>query len=531
MSAALTQFHFLRPYWLLGIPVALLIYAAHAFRDDIRSRWKNVIAPELLDHLIVPRTGGWSIRPIHLVTLGLLLGSISLAGPTWRRETPPFTEDKAPLVIALDLSQTMDAVDLNPTRLERAKLKLHDLLKARSGARTALFVYAGSAHMVVPLASDDKLFDLYLDSLSTSLMPETGKNTRLALQTIQQFLSNESVPGTVLFVTDGVEPSAKAALSDFVKQGKNSVLVLGVGTSRGAPIRTAAGEFLTGPAGNRVFSKVDIAALKALDDLGVSVTTLTLDDSDVQWIERHVQNHLQAALDKNANLRWVDQGYWLVFPIALLAAMWFRKGWTVQWSSGALAIFFLLPSPASPPDHFRFIDLWLTADQQGRYFFQKQDFATAAARFDDPMWKGFALARANDCAAAIDQFAISDSAEAWYNQGNCLAHLNKLKAAVSAYQQALQRRPGWTEAQDNSKLVQSLIPPEPKEEEGDEVAPDFKPDKIEFDKKGKEGKKKMQAMQIDPEKMADIWMRNIQTTPADFLRQRFAIEAGKHAAP
>jgi Ca-activated chloride channel homolog len=531
MNGVLSQFHFLRPYWLLGIPLAGLIYAAHAFRDDIRSRWKNVIAPELLDHLIVPRAGGWGIRPIHLVAFGLLLGSIGLAGPTWRRETPPFTEDKAPLVIALDLSQTMDAIDLNPTRLERAKLKLHDLLKTRRGARTALFVYAGSSHMVVPLASDDRLFDLYLDSLSTGLMPESGKNTQVALQTIQQFLSTESVPGTVLLVTDGVEPAAKPALRDFLRQGKDSAVVLGVGTSRGAPVRTAAGDFLTGPGGNRVFSKLDVGALKDLSDVGVAATTLTLDDSDVQWIERHVQNHLQAALDNNAKLRWVDEGYWLVFPVAVLAAMWFRKGWTVQWSSGALAIYFLFPASPSQPVHFRFIDLWLTADQQGRYLFQKGQFTTAAARFDDPMWKGFALARANDYAAALDEFALSDSAEAWYNQGNCLAHLNKLKEAASAYQQALQRRPDWPAALDNLKLVRSLIPPKPKKEEGDEVSPDVQPDKIEFDKKGKEGKKHMQAMQMDPEKMADIWMRNIQTTPADFLRQRFAIEAGKRAAP
>jgi Ca-activated chloride channel family protein len=67
----------------------------------------------------------------------------------------PFTEDKAPLVIALDLSQTMDAIDLDPTRLERAKLKIRDLLEERSGARTALSVYAGTTHMVLPFTTDD----------------------------------------------------------------------------------------------------------------------------------------------------------------------------------------------------------------------------------------------------------------------------------------------------------------------------------------------------------------------------------------
>ena len=122
MNAWLHSFHFLRPIWLSVIPFAVIIYVTHSFRDDIRAHWKKVIAPDLLEHLIVKKAGGWTLRPIHMICLVLILGAIAIAGPTWRREQPPFTEDKAPLVVALDLSQTMDAIDLDPTRLERAKL-------------------------------------------------------------------------------------------------------------------------------------------------------------------------------------------------------------------------------------------------------------------------------------------------------------------------------------------------------------------------------------------------------------------------
>lgn len=530
MSDWLSAFHFLRPWWLLLFPFAVILYVMHSFREDIRARWKKVIAPDLLDHLIVKRPSRWTVRPIHMISLGLVLSSLALAGPTWRREKPPFTEDKAPLVIALDLSQTMDAIDIDPTRLERAKLKIRDLLGLRNGARTALFVYAGSAHIVVPLTADDKLFSMYLDALSTSLMPKAGKDTTKAIASIHDFLSDEEVPGTLLIVTDGIEPKAQPALRRFLADGKDSIVVLGVGTSRGAPIRAAGNHFVENSSGQRIFSKLDVDALKSLSATGIPATTVTLDDSDVQWIQRHVQNHLKTAQEKNAQTRWMDAGYWLVLPIAALAALWFRKGWTVQWS-GAFAIFLLFPHPTAEGISRRFLDLWLTPDQQGRYYFQKGIYPAAAAHFENPMWKGIAFARAADYASALDQFAASDSAEAWYNQGNALAHLHKFQDAVHAYEQALLRRPGWRDAEVNLNLVRSWIPPPKKDHEDQEMAPSVEPGETEVEEKGQKGKKGVQEFRMDSEKMADIWMRNIQTSPADFLRRRFAIQTSEQNAP
>jgi len=528
MSSWLSAFHFLHPAWLLLIPVAALVYFSHSFREDIRARWKKVIAPELLEHLIVKKTGRWTIRPIQMITLGLALGSLALAGPAWRREKPPFTEDKAPLVIALDLSGTMDAIDLEPTRLERAKLKIHDLLRVRNGAPTALLVYAGTAHLVVPFTSDQQLFSMYLDALSTSLMPKAGKDTRQALSSAKALLDDADVPGTVLFITDGIEEAARASLQNFVDNTEDSILVLAAGTSRGGPIRIGGNRFVEDSSGRRLFSKLDVDALKSLSSIGIAATTLTLDNSDVEWIQRRVQSHLQTAQERNAQARWIDEGYWLVLPIAALAALWFRKGWTVQWSRGALACFLLLPSPTAQDLRQRFIDLWLTPDQQGRYLFEKGNYAGAADHFADPMWKGEAFARAGNYVAALDQFALSDSAEAWYNQGNCLAHLGKFPDAVRAYEQALQRRPQWNEAQENLALVRALVPPPKKNDDQQQVVPP-NPERgdTEQEDKGRKGKEVTQQAQMDPEKMADIWMRNIQTSPADFLRRRFAIQASE----
>jgi Ca-activated chloride channel family protein len=245
----------------------------------------------------------------------------------------------------------------------------------------------------------------------------------------------------------------------------------------------------------------------------------------MQWVQRRVQSHLKTAQEKNPQTRWVEEGYWLVLPIAVLAALWFRKGWTVQWSGGALVLFLFFPHLTAEDLRQRFLYLWMTPDQQGRYYFQKGEYPVAAGRFENPMWKGLAFSRDGNFSSALDQFSLSDTAEAWYNQGNALAHLQKFPEAVHAYEQALQKRPGWTDAEENLKLVRALIPPPKKKEDQQELPPDAERGETEMEEKGEKGKKALQRAQMDPEKMADIWMRNIQTSPADFLRRRFAIQA------
>ncbi len=179
-----------------------------------------------------------------------------------------------------------------------------------------------------------------------------------------------------------------------------------------------------------------------------------------------------------------------------------------------------------------FLDLWMTPDQQGRHYFEKGDYKTAAGRFKDPMWKGVALYRAADYQGALNAFALSGTAQSYYDQGNALAQLGKYPEAVKSYEEALKGRPGWKEARDNLALVTSLIPPPPKKDttpQGD-IPPTFKPDQVQFDDtKGKKGK--VQVPKWDEKQMADVWLRTIQTTPADFLRQKFAIQAREGAPP
>ena len=254
----LADFHFLRPLWLLLIPVAPLLYWYVARRENVSIRWGQIIAPHLLEHLVVGAARRLQFRPIHLICLILLIGGVALSGPTWEREVPPFTKDKAPMVIVLDLSRSMDAIDIQPTRLERTKQKIRDLLNQRAGARNALFVYAGTSHMVLPFTEDPAIVELFLSSLSTSLMPKDGNDASAALRAAQVLLAGDEVPGTILFVTDGIERRDFPAFRAHRDTSRDQIVVLGVGTARGGPVSIGNDRFLTDGNGRRVIEKLDV---------------------------------------------------------------------------------------------------------------------------------------------------------------------------------------------------------------------------------------------------------------------------------
>jgi Ca-activated chloride channel family protein len=494
--------HFLRPEWLAMLPVGAVL-AWHILRtQDASADWRHAIAPHLLKHLLVDGRDGVRFRPIHLTILLVVLGAVAAAGPTWRHERSPFVEDTAPLAVALDLSESMNATDVAPSRLERAKLKVRDLLALREGGRTALFAYSGTAHMVLPLTDDAKLVESYLDALGTDIMPVRGRNSAQALRTIDDGLAQEKTPGTLLFLTDAIEPAAFDAFARH--RGGNEIMVLAIGTAEGGAAR------------------LDLDALQRLKtEGGVRLATVTADDADVRWIVRRAASHLQQARDETGS-RWQDFGWWLTIPITLLAMFWFRKGWTVRWAAPALLAASVWPHGACAADR-SFADLWLTPDQQGRIAFERGDFAGAAASFGDPVWKGAALYRAGRFAQAADAFASRDTAEAWFDRGNALAHLGKLPEAVTAYREALTRRPDWPDATANLKLLETLIAARPKNDTQGSNELSDKPDQVRFDKKGEGGKSIAVAF---GSQAADVWMRNIRVSPADLLARRFSIEAG-----
>jgi Ca-activated chloride channel family protein len=261
-----------------------------------------------------------------------MMGILALSGPTWERQKTPFVQDEAPLVVALDLSQSMNTIDVQPTRLQRAQQKIRDLLALRAGARTGLIAYAGSSHMVLPLTEDAKVIEVYLASLGTELMPVAGKDPAKALRLAGEMLARETAAGTILFVTDGIAEKHAPAFAEYKKASPHQVLVLAVGTSKGGPVRQGKEDFLKDARGQRVISALDRKGLEALESqAGTYVIGVTLDSSDVDKLIRRIRNHLKSVQPVDERVPWEDYGYYLLFPVILFSLIWFRKGWTVGW--------------------------------------------------------------------------------------------------------------------------------------------------------------------------------------------------------
>ncbi|MCP1604890.1 VWA domain-containing protein [Pseudomonas citronellolis] len=506
MDIDLAAFHFLRPLWLLTLLPGVLLPLLWTRRHDLVRRLDGIIAPHLLQHLVITPQDNQRLRPVHLLGALLVLGGIAAAGPTWEQDRPAFLDNRAPLILALDLSSSMDADDVPPSRLEAAKHKLHDLIQRRAGGRTALLAYAGSAHLVLPATEDPALLDGFLQALSSNLIERQGKDALGAIEQAKRLLAAEQAPGTLVLLTDGADREQFAAIGKALQGSELQVLVLAVGS----------------PGGPAPFDAEGLKGLAGAADAPLG--SLTLNDDDLDWIELHAQQHFQAAQDDGRELHWKDAGYWLCWPLLGLALLNIRKGWRVHWLGAALLALGL--GWAAPPAHAGpLADAFFTADQQGRWAFEHEHYPQAAAHFQDTYWKGIAAYRAADYQLALATFARLDTAPAYFYLGNTYVHLSKFEQAIAAYRQALARQPQFPEAQANLALAEALQKDHDAQQEAG--PPDEKADKEVFDNTA--GKGKTLPSQTGQASSDEQWLSNLTTSPARFLKRKFLLQDAAHA--
>ncbi|KTC61968.1 hypothetical protein AO262_26080, partial [Pseudomonas fluorescens ABAC62] len=391
-----------------------------------------------------------------------------------------------PLVVLLELTPEMLATDSPPNRLEQARRKLYDLLQARSDAQTAIIVYAGSAHTLVPLSDDLVTSRNLLEALRPSLMPEPGHHADLAVQKALDLLAHSGLgQGRLLLIGSSLSKQERQGIRLLLQSNQSPPLsILGIGSREGTPVTQESGEFLKDEQGAILVPRLDSPTLKAFaSEMGGRYRAARLDDKDLRQLG--VLDPPQALRNDGQLLHldtWADQGYWLLLPLLLLAACAGRRGWS--WAdqgywlllpllllaacAGRRGWLFCLPlllmSVPQPSYAFEFQDLWLRPDQQGQYLLKKKRPAEAAEHFEDAQWQGVALYQAGNYAEAIKRFAQSNDAYAHYNRGNALAKSGELEAAIDAYEQALEAQPDLQPALKNKALVETLMQEQAKPE-------------------------------------------------------------------
>ncbi|WP_024689853.1 VWA domain-containing protein [Pseudomonas tremae] len=451
MTAALWP-HWLRPEWLLLMPLLALLIWRLWHRQKRAGRWQTLLPTQF--HAVLLSGGRGSNSKLPWIALGLawLLALFALLGPGWQRVEQISQKPVDPLVVILELTPQMLATDTSPTRLEQARRKLLDLLQKRSDAQTAIVVYAGSAHTLVPLSDDLVTSHNLLEAIRPSIMPVTGQRADLAVHKALHLLKQGALgQGRILLITSSLSETERQGIREALRGRSPPLLILGVGTAEGAPVTQENGSLLKDDQGAIMVPRLDSKSLgEFADQVDGSYHQARNDEEDLRSLglltsPQHVRSDGQVVqLDT-----WADQGHWFVLALLLIAALAGRRGWLF-----CLPLMFVFPQNSQA---FEFQDLWLRPDQQGQRLLEQHRPAEAAQRFEDPRWKGVALYEAQDYASAAQQFAQGTLAQDHYNRGNALAHSGELEAALDAYEQALDRQPDFLAAQSNRALVQNLL--------------------------------------------------------------------------
>lgn len=557
MLSALDTFHFLRPVWLLLIPLGWLLAWWLRRAGGALQAWRQIVDAELLEFLTVGDGKGGAGRWILVFAVAWTVASIAVAGPSFREKPSGLFKQVQATVVVFDLSRSMLATDLTPNRLEQARYKLIDLLDAAEEGQFGLVAFAGEPFLVSPLTDDTNTITNLVSALSPDIMPARGSDPVAAMRMAAELIREVGPVGSILMITDGASDRSIRQASELA-EGGISVSVLGVGTTDGAPIPVGESGVLRDASGSIVVPALEESMLKRLAAAGNGIyTRLTPDSTDLERLGSIAASDGRYDTTDTDRLRWQDEGPWLVLVLLPLAAFAFRRGVLLVF----LAMAFLPPVSKAAA----WQSAWKNAEQRAEQALQEERYADAARLSDDPMRKGMALYRGGQYEAAGEAFAAAAGPDAAYNLGNALAMQEQYEEAIAAYDNALAQDPEMEDAAHNKKVIEDLLKQQQEQEqqqqdqdqqnqeqessdsEEQQSESEGEPQENEepseeqqqqSEQGEEEGEKEQQEMQLSEEELDDEqkqaleqWLRRIPDDPGGLLRRKFLLEYQRRGAP
>ncbi len=447
-----TEFHFLRAGWIVLIPIAILLIFLFKRRMLTIGNWEKLIDKRLLPYVMSRRQLSDNQYKWWLISLISVLSIIALAGPTWERiEQPSFRTDQS-LVIALDLSRSMNAQDITPNRLTRAKLKILDILERRQGAQVALIVYSANAFTVTPLTSDTDTIIALINSIDTSIMPSRGSYPALAIDKGLQLLNQASVSnGEIILVTDGGITSDSFSSAQKLRDEGYRLSALGIGSMNGAPIPKETGGFITDNTGQITISRLEVDDLKDLVAIGGgNYTSITSNDQDIDTLLSEVYSAVRESDDSVTTDQWKEFGPWLLLIVVPFGSLLFRKGWVF--------VFLLTIMPIDNSVYaLDWNDLWKTKDQQAKEAMESGDYDKAIELFEDSEWLAAAHYKAGNYRQSANGYNNDSNIDHLYNYANSLAKIGQFEEAIENYEKVIAEEPNSEDAIYNLNLLKDLL--------------------------------------------------------------------------
>jgi len=476
MPIDFSEFHLLRAelLWLI-IPTLLALYGVRHMAKK-QSSWQKVISPHLLKFLMTPGEKQKSYVSFWLTGIIAVVIVFATSGPSFRQKSVPVFQAESARVILLDLSLSMDATDIKPARIDRAKHKIMDLLEKNSEGTIGLVVYAGDAFIISPLTSDSNTIASMIPTLSTGIMPVLGSRPDIAIKKAIALLENTNqTKGQIIWITDGIDREYIDKIIQSISNENHLLSILAVGTEQGAPIPLPNNNgFLKDTTGNIILPKLESANLKEITlSTNGQYVELSANSDDIDFILSTLEVDAEGGSsesDKRIS-RWIDDGYWITWVVLVLMFFKLFRRTDGQFMSSMSVIFSLIFISAIFPQkaHASFWDdLWKTKDQQASKAFTKKDYKKASGLFENNQWQGASNYKQNDFTAAVQQFSQSNDIGSIYNKANSLAKAQQLEQAIESYNQVLEQSPTHEDALFNKKIVEDLLKQQQEQQKQDQ---------------------------------------------------------------
>ena len=485
--------------WLLILPVALATLSGVLAKRD-RNRLAALVDFRLLDRLTASVSRQRRTAKHLLLLTALTLGILGLARPTWGERVTSIQTSGRDILIAIDVSRSMLANDIAPSRLLRAKMAAEDLISLLPGDRVGLLAFAGSAFLQAPITSDHSAVKTCIQELDTEIIPLGGTNVTAAVQEAKRaFKQAEGSLHALVIISDG-EDLENDVIQTLKKDGEGiRVFTLGIGTPEGTilsvPSPNGGVEYVRGPDGQIVKSALDEAKMKAIAEAtGGFYQRLRSGPPEMRRVAEEGIARMEETMGQTHEQRQaVDRFEWFVSPaLALLLLSTLLSERRKETSTAmtrspsgssspakrvAAAVTLVIASTIAPTAHAA-TNSGLDAYQKGDYDEAKRLFdADREAHPDSPEHAynaGTSAYQKGSFAEAVDLFGRALQSEnpafrsrASYNIGNSLVKLataNRrsadrpaLENAIAQYEEALNLDPDLSQARENAEKVREFL--------------------------------------------------------------------------